>query len=298
MESKPPPRLLNLLRAQRKCAAFSQDEIAFLLGVRTGSKVSRYEQMLRAPELETALAFEAISNRPVAELFPGLFEKVKAAVQARARELAKRVFLASSTSLMAQKRKSISGIINKKKRTVTNSEQTGSCVIGLAPSSRGLGYAVMMKGSVLVDWGVKVINPSNKNEQSIAHAGKLLELYGPGVLAFEDSGTNSRRGARIRELILDVEERARTVGVKVERFSRKEISREILQNENATKLDLAQNLATRYPDQLAFRMPKKRRFGDGEAYQIDIFDAVALAQCCCRRTQSRFKRKKRNAEPG
>jgi transcriptional regulator with XRE-family HTH domain len=292
MNSKP-PRLLNLLRAQRKCSAFSQDEIAFLLGVQRGSKVSRYEQMLRAPELETALAFEAISNRPVAELFPGLFEKVKAAVQARAKELAKRVFLASSTALMAQKRKSISGIINKRKRTVTKNEQTNSCVIGFAPSSRGLGYAVMMKGNVLVDWGVKVINPGKKNEQSIAHASKLIDLYGPHALAFEDFSTNCRRSDRIQNLVLEIEQRAKIIGVSIERFSRKEVTREILQDENATKLDVARNLANRYAEQLAFRTPKKRRFGDGEAYQIDIFDAVALAQCCCRRIQSRIKRQGR-----
>jgi transcriptional regulator with XRE-family HTH domain len=115
MESKP-HRLLNLLRAHRKCSAFSQDEIAFLLGVQSGSKISRYEQMAQEPELKTALALEAIFDRPVAELFPGLYEKVKASVQARAKTLAKRAFLASSTSLMAQKRRSISGIINKKKK--------------------------------------------------------------------------------------------------------------------------------------------------------------------------------------
>jgi|SRR3954464_9376529 len=114
MNSK--PRHLNLLRAHRKRAALSQDEIAFLLGVQNGSKVSRYEQLLREPKLKTALAFEAIFDCAVSSLFPALFSKVKAAVQERAKTLAKRALQGNSKSLIAQKRKSVSEIINKEKK--------------------------------------------------------------------------------------------------------------------------------------------------------------------------------------
>jgi|SRR3954468_7455249 len=116
MNSKPPSRHLNLLRAHRKRSALSQDEIAFLLGAQNGSKVCRYEQMMREPKLKTALAYEAIFNCPVADLFPGLFAKVKAAVQARAKTLVKRALQGNSKSLLAQKRKSVSGIISQEKK--------------------------------------------------------------------------------------------------------------------------------------------------------------------------------------
>lgn len=109
------PRQLNLLRSHRKRSALSQDEVAFLLGSQNGSKVSRYEQLTRKPELETALAYEIIFNCPVSELFPELFEKVKAAVKERANTLAKRVLQASSKSLLSRKRKSVSNIINEEK---------------------------------------------------------------------------------------------------------------------------------------------------------------------------------------
>lgn len=85
------------------------------MGAQSGSKVCRYEQLDRVPELKTALAYEAIFNCPVSELFPDLFEKIKTAVQARAKTLAKRALLASSTALMAQKRKAVAGIITKKR---------------------------------------------------------------------------------------------------------------------------------------------------------------------------------------
>ncbi|MGZ5544637.1 MAG: sulfate ABC transporter substrate-binding protein [Limisphaerales bacterium] len=129
------------------------------------------------------------------------------------------------------------------------------------------------------------------------HVAKLIELYSPNAIALEECVTNPRRVGRIQTLVTEIEERAEALGIRIERFSRKQICHELLDNESATKLDLAQNLATRYPEQLGFRMPKKRRFGDGEAYQVDIFDAVALAQCCRKRVESPLKRKRGNKVP-
>jgi hypothetical protein len=116
MKSKPRSRQLNLLRAHRKRSAFSQDEIAFLSGALKGSKVSRHEQMTREPKLKAALAYEVIFDRPVAELFPALFEKIKASVQKRARILAKRALQGSSKALLAQKQKSVANIISQQKQ--------------------------------------------------------------------------------------------------------------------------------------------------------------------------------------
>ena len=109
-------RHLNLLRARRERSALSQQESAFLLGTQNGSKVSRYEQLTREPVLRTALAYEVIFKCPVSELFPGLFKKVKAVVQERAKVLAKRALQGSSKSLLAQKRKSVADIINLEKK--------------------------------------------------------------------------------------------------------------------------------------------------------------------------------------
>ena len=80
-------RLSNYLRANRKRLGLSQEEVSFLLGVVSSSKVSRYERFARDPSLETALAFEAILQRPVRELFPGLYQNVQEKVAARAKVL-------------------------------------------------------------------------------------------------------------------------------------------------------------------------------------------------------------------
>jgi len=53
-----------------------------------------------------------------------------------------------------------------------------------------------------------------------------------------------------------------------------------LRDEQATKHALAEHLASRFPEELGFRLPKKRRFWMSEDSRMDMFDAVALAQHC------------------
>lgn len=84
-------RLNNYLRAYRKRAGLSQDDVAFLLGYKSGAQVSRYERGARKPTLENALTFEAILSVPVRELFAGRYEKVARAVSRRAAKLVERL---------------------------------------------------------------------------------------------------------------------------------------------------------------------------------------------------------------
>jgi transcriptional regulator with XRE-family HTH domain len=78
-------KLENYLRAHRKRSGLSQDEVAFLLGSRSGTKVSRYESFARTPGLRTALALAVIFRASAREIFAGLFEEEaqRAASQAR-----------------------------------------------------------------------------------------------------------------------------------------------------------------------------------------------------------------------
>jgi transcriptional regulator with XRE-family HTH domain len=87
------PALPNYLRTNRKQFALSQEEVAFLLGVKgmdKGGKVSRDESYSRVPTLETALAYEAIYGKPVRELFAGLYEQTAQEVSSRAKILSYR----------------------------------------------------------------------------------------------------------------------------------------------------------------------------------------------------------------
>ena len=81
-------RLPNYLKTHRKRAGLSQDEVALLLGCKSGAKVSRYERLARRPSLETAFAYEALFGVPARELFAGVYEKVEEDIRKRARALA------------------------------------------------------------------------------------------------------------------------------------------------------------------------------------------------------------------
>ncbi len=60
--------------------------MAFLLGTRSATKVSRYESFARTPIFRTALCLAVIYHVSVGDLFGGLYEreKLRAASQARA----------------------------------------------------------------------------------------------------------------------------------------------------------------------------------------------------------------------
>lgn len=78
------------MRTNRKQFALSQDEVAFLLGIKgldKGGKVSRDESYSRVPTLEFALAYEAMYGKPVRELFAGLYEQIAPEVSSRAKIL-------------------------------------------------------------------------------------------------------------------------------------------------------------------------------------------------------------------
>lgn len=80
--------LPNYLRTNRKRMGLSQDDVAYLLGRQSGTKICRYERFVRDPSLETALACEVIFHRPIRELFSGIFREVERKIAARARLLA------------------------------------------------------------------------------------------------------------------------------------------------------------------------------------------------------------------
>lgn len=84
------PSLPNYLQSHRKRLGLSQDEVAFLLGAQSGAKVSRYEQFVRVPSLETALALEIILQKPVRELFGAVYRDLEQKVAERNTLLAER----------------------------------------------------------------------------------------------------------------------------------------------------------------------------------------------------------------
>lgn len=83
------PGIDNYLRTFRKRSGLTQREVAFLLsGGGDGSMVSRYEQRVRRPDLQTAFAYQIMYGPSADALMPGAFAVVEQIVIDRAHLLA------------------------------------------------------------------------------------------------------------------------------------------------------------------------------------------------------------------
>jgi len=138
-------------------------------------------------------------------------------------------------------------------------------ILAVAPSYRGFGFAVLEGQDTLVDWGVRNVE-GNKNAQSLNRVEELIAQYEPGVLVLQDI-EDSRHSRRLKTLSRKIIAMAKTRKVSVKLFSHEQLQR----------IYFANGQGNRFPDELASRLPPKRKPWVSEYYQMDIFDAVTLA---------------------
>jgi transcriptional regulator with XRE-family HTH domain len=105
-------KLTHYLRPARRRLDLTQADVAALMGDKTAAKISRYERGERLPPLQTALAYEAITRKPVSDLFGGLFDQIRRTV---ARRAAKRmqVEVRGSHSALAHRKESLESIASQ-----------------------------------------------------------------------------------------------------------------------------------------------------------------------------------------
>src|SRR5882724_5813154 len=96
-------KLENYLRTYRKRSGLSQDEVAYLLGCQSGTKVSRYERSGRKPSIETLFAYELVFGAPSRELFAGVYQKVEKKILNRAQLLTRKLNRATPNSMATRK---------------------------------------------------------------------------------------------------------------------------------------------------------------------------------------------------
>jgi DNA-binding XRE family transcriptional regulator len=105
-------KLPNYLKTYRKRAYLNQDEIAFLLGCRSGTKVSRYEHFNRQPSIDTAFKYAVIFNTTSEELFWGIYQKVEGEVLKSTNLLIKRLDTTEPDRKTMAKIEFLRGILN------------------------------------------------------------------------------------------------------------------------------------------------------------------------------------------
>ncbi len=149
-------------------------------------------------------------------------------------------------------------------------------VLAFAPTSKGVGFAVLEGQQKLVDWGVKSVQREKKNDQSVTKVKELINQYKPGVLVLQDM-KGSSRSARVKALNLKISAMTRAFKVEVKMFTHEQMRQTYFPEDAGTKQEIAEIIAQRFPEQLASHLPPKRKAWMSEQYQMGIFDAVALA---------------------
>ena len=114
-------RFQNYLRTFRRKYGLSQAEIARLLGLSSASKVSRHEGFVQRPSVKAMFAYEVIFGAHVSELFAGDYDKTRADVQNRAKELADSIERESAGLRDSRKLELLRSIVDFKPRPTPKS---------------------------------------------------------------------------------------------------------------------------------------------------------------------------------
>ena len=101
------------LRALRRRSSFSQEDVAFLLGAFTGSRVSRHETGACTPPLAVALAYEVIFGADVAVIYEDELLEIARDVRKRARTLHESLAHRLNDPLRKEKQAALEQIIRR-----------------------------------------------------------------------------------------------------------------------------------------------------------------------------------------
>src|ERR1051326_3412341 len=118
-------------------------------------------------------------------------------------------------------------------------------IMGVAPSTRGFGFAVL-DGDKLVNWGVKMVS-GDKNAQTLLKLDELMKHYQPKALVIEDyHSKNSHRAPRIMVRGRRIEDMAKRHKVRLISYSRQEIRKVFFADGSGNKDAIAEILAKRF----------------------------------------------------
>lgn len=159
-------------------------------------------------------------------------------------------------------------------------------VLAIDPTTHGVGYVALNGPHMLLDWAIAGVKPVT-NKHCLRRLADLFDRYQPDVLVLENlKGEGSRRGARVRRLLIAVSKLAEKRGITVCSFSPKQVRETFADTGASNKDDVAALVAQRYPE-LIPRLPPRRRIWDPEDYRMGIFDAAAFALTYFRFTSCR-----------
>jgi Holliday junction resolvasome RuvABC endonuclease subunit len=149
-------------------------------------------------------------------------------------------------------------------------------VLAVDPTSRGFGFVLLEGPSQLIDWGVSHAC-GDKYTWCLTRITHLIDLYSPEVIVIENSaGSGSRRTARVRQLLREIQALAMNRDIPTRRYSRSELRQAFSKFGARTKYQIAKAIVGSFPE-LASRLPPFRKPWMCEDDRMSIFDALGLA---------------------
>lgn len=152
-------------------------------------------------------------------------------------------------------------------------KQAPALVMGIALTSRGLGYAILEGPETPFDWGVMHRENMDFEERTIERIHKMVRAYHPEVLVMER--LTQRHGAALRRMSDKLLHRVASVGVIVIYYDRNDVRQAFAPLGAMTKPDIAKAVAIVLPA-LKHRLPPIRKLWMSEDARQLIFDAAAL----------------------
>jgi len=163
---------------------------------------------------------------------------------------------------------------------------TSPTILGLDPGTRFLG-AVVLRGRSLLAYAVHQLRNGENPYETVGHARrtvfKYIEQRSPQIVAIEAPYLiASPRGAVLTVLAKEIRERAKELGLRVVELSPENVRKQVTGNRRATKIEVAETLASGDFSDLHRLVPKRPTrpalgLRPRDRYWLHVFDALALA---------------------
>jgi len=290
----------NYLRTFRRRSALTQEELSYLLGERTGAKVSRYERDLREPNLENLYRLEYIFHKNLAGLYPGLDKRLAPDISKRACNLKKKITDKKENSDQTNRKIDfLSPLCNQDQepssrffygpeygtfQMVSQSffkpgkpDWAGTNrTLAIDPINRGFGFAIMEQNpDLLLEWGVANCRDYMKAD-CLDRISKLIEYFSPSDLLVENSCPIPRsRCHKLRRFMSKVKALARKHRLTVHIIPSSTLRAYFEAQGANNQEERAQIVAHLFPE-LGYRVPPHRDIWMTEDYWMPVFDAMGL----------------------
>ncbi|MDC9721806.1 MAG: hypothetical protein PSN34_03405 [Urechidicola sp.] len=153
---------------------------------------------------------------------------------------------------------------------------TNSTILALYPNAMGVCYAVFDSPKDLVDYGIEYIRPVC-SKKSLLKVKQYLDFYRPDIVLLrgisKQRAKHSKRTKKLIDLICEV---AKSKGLEVHKYNRRQIQNVFSQFKAVSKYQVSKKITEWFPELKALELPIRKRWMS-ENHRTGIFDAIAIA---------------------